>query len=97
MGSEGLHKQKRAGLGLRSELTFPLVAGGHRRGADRLAELRDRSIGSFALGDPLGPKLGGFRGREARHRYGLLKRVGIEIKTHLEPTRKRTLRLETTN
>jgi hypothetical protein len=37
-------------LGLRDRFSFPLVAGGHRRAADRLAELRDWSIGSFALG-----------------------------------------------
>ncbi len=35
--------------------------------------------------------------REARHRKGLLKRVGIEIRTHLESTRKRALRLEKTD
>ena len=34
----------------------------HRRAADRLAELREGSIGSFALGDPFGPYLGGLRG-----------------------------------
>jgi hypothetical protein len=83
-------------LGRSSEFTFPLVEGG-RRAADRLAELRDGSIGSLALGDPLGPNLSGFRGSEARHQQDLLKRVGIEIKTHLEFTRNWTLRLETTN
>ncbi len=62
VGPEGQHTQKNAGLGLRSEFTFPLLAGG-QRSADRLAELRDGSIGSLALGDPLGPNLGGFRGR----------------------------------
>ena len=62
MGSEGQYTQKEACLGRTSELTFPLVVGG-RRAADRLAELRDGSIGSFALGDPLSPNFGGFRGR----------------------------------
>jgi len=66
-GPGGLHTQKNAGLGRSSECTLPLVAGG-RQATDRLAELRDRSIGSFALGDTFGPNLGGFRGREARHR-----------------------------
>jgi hypothetical protein len=60
VGSEGLHTQKRAGLGRISEFTIPLVEGG-QRAVDRLAELRDGSIGSLALGDPLGPNLGGFR------------------------------------
>jgi len=50
VGSEGQHTQKDAGLGLSDWFTFPLVEGG-RRAADRLAELRDGSIGSFALGD----------------------------------------------
>jgi len=49
-------------LRLSSEFTFPLVVGG-RRAADRLAELRDGSIGSFALGDTFGSDFGGFRGR----------------------------------
>ena len=62
-----LHTQKDAGLGLRSEFTFPLVVG-RQRAADRLAELRDWSIGSFALGDTFGPNPAGFRAREARHR-----------------------------
>jgi hypothetical protein len=66
VGSEA-NTQKDAGLGLSSEFTFRLGEG-RRRGADRLAELRDRSIGSFALGDKFGPKPGSFRGREARHR-----------------------------
>jgi hypothetical protein len=96
VGSEGLHTQKRAGLGRISEFTIPLVEGG-QRATDRLAELRDRSIGSFAQGDTFAPNPGGFRGSEARHQQDLLKRVGIEIKTHLESTRKWTLRLETTN
>ena len=59
--------QKDAGLGLSSGFTFPLVAG-RRRAVDRLADPRDGSIGSFALGDPFGPNLGRFRGREARYR-----------------------------
>ncbi len=67
VGSEGQHTQKGACLGLSSEFTFPLVVR-RRRASDRLAELRDRSIGSFALGDKFGPKPGSFRGREARHR-----------------------------
>jgi len=49
-GLGGRNTQKDAGLGLRSEFTFPLLAGG-QRAADRLTELRDGSIGSFALGD----------------------------------------------
>lgn len=47
---------------LSSEFAFPLVVGG-RRAVDRLAELRDGSIGSYALGDTFGPNLYGFRGR----------------------------------
>jgi hypothetical protein len=46
-------------LALSSEFTFLLVEG-HRRAVDRLAELRDGSIGSFALGHRFGPNLGGF-------------------------------------
>jgi hypothetical protein len=61
-GPGGRDTQKDAYLGLSSECTLPLVAGG-RRAADRLAELRDGSIGSFALGDPLSPNFSGFRGR----------------------------------
>jgi len=91
VGSEGLHTQKRASLGRSSEFTFPLVEGG-RRTADRLTELRSWSIGSLALGDKFGPKPSGFRGREARQRSDLFKRLGIEIRTHLESTRKRALR-----
>jgi hypothetical protein len=72
VGSEGLHRQKDAGLGLSSEFTFALVAGS-RRAVDRLAELRDGSIGSFALGDTFGPNLGGFRGRQARPQQDLLE------------------------
>ena len=62
VGLGDLHRQKDAGLGLSSDFTFSLVLGG-QRAADRLTELRDGSIGSFALGDPFGPNLGGFRGR----------------------------------
>jgi len=51
---------KNAGLGLRSEFKFPLVVG-RQRAADRLAELRDGSTGTFALGDTFGPNLGSFR------------------------------------
>ncbi len=53
----GLDTQKCAGLGFSSEFAFPLVGGPHRP-VDRLAELRDRDIGSLALGDTLGPNLG---------------------------------------
>jgi hypothetical protein len=60
VGSEGQHTLKDACLGLSSEFTFPLGVG-RRRAADRLAELRDGSIGSLALGDPLGPNLSSFR------------------------------------
>jgi len=67
VGSEGLHTQKDAYLGLSSEFTFPLGEG-RWRAADRLTELRDGSIGSLALGDTFGPNLGSFRRREARHR-----------------------------
>jgi hypothetical protein len=49
-------------LGLSSEFTFPLVVG-DRQAADRLTELRDGSIGSFALGDTFAPNFGGFLGR----------------------------------
>ena len=66
-GPGGRDTQKDAYLGLSSECTLPLVAGG-RRAADRLAKLRDGSIGWFALGHPFDPNLGGFRGRKARHR-----------------------------
>jgi hypothetical protein len=52
-------KRRNAGLALSSEFTFLLVEG-HRRAVDRLAELRDGSIGSFALGHRFGPNLGGF-------------------------------------
>ena len=93
VGSEGQHTQKDACLGLSSEFTF-LLGEGRRRAADRLTKPQDGSIGSFALGDPFGPNLGSFRGREARHKQRLLKRVGIEIKTHLESTRKRAIHSE---
>jgi hypothetical protein len=66
-GLGGKNTQKRAGLELSSELTFPLLVG-RQRAADRLAELRDGSIGSLAQGDPFGPNPGSFRGGEARHR-----------------------------
>ena len=91
MGSEGLRTRKDAGVGLRGWFTFPMQVR-RRRAADRLAELRDGSIGLFAQGDPFGPNLGGFRGREARHKQDLLERVGIETRAHLESTRKRALR-----
>jgi len=65
VGPDGLHTQKDAGLGLSDEFTFPLLVRG-RRAADRLAELHDWSIGSFALGDTFGQDLGSSRGREAR-------------------------------
>jgi len=58
----GQYTQKGRCLGLSSEFTFPLGGGGRRR-ADRRTGLRDGSIGSFALGDPFGPNLGGFRER----------------------------------
>ena len=61
MGSEGQHTQKGACLGLSSEFTFPLGVGGHRRAADRLAELRDGSIESLALGHPFDPNPGVFQ------------------------------------
>ena len=61
-GRRCLHTQKGGCLRLSSEFAFPLVVGG-RRAADRLAELRDGSIGPFALGDTFGPNFGGFRGR----------------------------------
>ena len=92
-GLGGLNTQDCASLGLRSEFTFPLVEG-LRRAVDRPAELRDGSIGSFALGDTFGTNFGGFRGRYARHQQDLLERVGIETGAHLESTRKRALRLE---
>ncbi len=66
-GLEALHTQKYAGSVRSREFTLPLV-GGRRRAVDRLAELHDGSIGSLALGDPFGPSLGSFRGREARQR-----------------------------
>ena len=96
MGSEGLRTRKDAGVGLRGWFTFPMQVR-RRRAADRLAELRDGSIGSFALGDTCGPNLGRSRGREARHKQDLLKRVGIEISPHLESTHKQALRLEKTD
>jgi hypothetical protein len=50
VGSDGQHTQKDACLGRSSECTFPLGEG-RRRAADRLAKMRGRNIGSFALGD----------------------------------------------
>jgi hypothetical protein len=49
-------------LGFSSGFTFPLEEE-RRRAADRLAELRNGSIGSFAQGDTCGPNLCDFRGR----------------------------------
>ena len=92
MGSEGQHTQKDAGLGLSSEFTFPLQVRG-QRAVDRLAELRDWSIGSIALGDTFGPNPGSFRGRSAKHKQDLLENY-YRISTHLESTRKQALRLE---
>ena len=48
MGSESQHTQKDACLVLSSEFAFALIEG-RQRATDRLAELRDGSIGSFAL------------------------------------------------
>jgi len=92
-GLGGRNTKKCAGLGLSSKFTFPLPVQG-QRAADRLTELRDWSIGLFAQGDPFGPNLGSFRGRTARHKQDLLKRVEIETRTLLESTRKQALRLE---
>jgi hypothetical protein len=92
VGSEGQHTQKDAGLGLSSEFTFPLQVRG-QRAVDRLAELRDWSIGSIALGDTFGPNPGSFRGRSAKHKQDLLENY-YRISTHLESTRKQALRLE---
>ena len=61
-GLERLDTQDCACLGFSSGFTFPLVEV-RRRAADRQAELRDGSIGSFALGDTFGPNFGGFRRR----------------------------------
>jgi hypothetical protein len=94
-GRRGQHTQKDPCLGLSSEVTFPLVVRG-RRAVDRLTKPRDWSIGSSTLGHPFGPNLVSFRGREARPKQDLLKRVGIEIKTHLESTRKQDLQSEKT-
>ena len=58
-GLERLDTQNCACLGFSSGFTFPLVEE-RRRAADRLAELRDGSIGSFALGHTFGPNVGGF-------------------------------------
>ena len=59
-GLGGRDTQNDAFLVLSSEFPFPLAEGG-RRAVDRLAEPRDGSIGSFALGDPFGPNLVSFR------------------------------------
>jgi hypothetical protein len=88
VGSEGQHTQKDAGLRLSSEFTFPLQVRG-QRAADRMAELRDGSIGPPALGDPFGPNFGGFRVRLARNKPDLFEKVGIETNAHLESTCKR--------
>ena len=61
-GLERLDTQDCACLGFTSGFTFPLEEE-RRRASDRLAELRDGNIGSFALGDTFGPDFGGFRGR----------------------------------
>ena len=90
MGSEGLHTQKDACVGRSSEFTFPLVVG-RQRAADRLAELRNWSIGSIALGDTFGPNPGSFRGRSAKHKQDLLENY-YRISMHLDSTRKQALR-----
>ena len=75
------------------------VSTGSRRSSASIRsteELRDGSIGSLALGDTFGTNLGNFRGREARPKQRLLKRLGIEIRTHLESTRKQALHSEKT-
>ena len=60
-GLGGRDTQKDAGFRLSSEFTIPLGEG-RQRATDRLAELRDGSIGSFALGHPFDPNPGGFPG-----------------------------------
>ena len=89
MGSKGKQTQKVACLGFSSDFTFPLVVG-LRRAADRLTELRDRDIGSLALGDPFSPNLGVF-GEAKRDIIRISLRTGIETRAHLESTRKRAL------
>ena len=71
-GLERLDRQDCACLGFSSGFTFPLEEE-RRRAADRLAELRNGSIGSFAQGDPFGPSLVGFRGRKAKLKQDLPK------------------------
>ncbi len=66
-GLGGRDTHKSACLGLSREFTFSLVEGS-QRAAHRLTELREGSIGSFALGDPFDPNPGSFRGRKARPR-----------------------------
>lgn len=61
-GLERLDTQNCACLGFSSGFAFPMEDE-RRRAVDRLAELRNGSIGSFAQGDPFGPDFGGFRGR----------------------------------
>ena len=56
-----LETRDSACLRFRRRFTFPLEEE-RRRAADRRAKLRDGSIGSFALSDPFGPSLVGFRG-----------------------------------
>ncbi|MCE2751180.1 MAG: hypothetical protein LW720_04735 [Pirellula sp.] len=60
-GLERLDTQDCACLGVSTGFTFPLEEE-RRRAADRLAELRNGSSGSFAQGDSFGPSLVGFRG-----------------------------------
>ena len=61
-GFRCLHTPNGNCLGLSREFAVPLVVG-CRGAARRLAELRDRDIGSLALGDTFGPNFGGFRRR----------------------------------
>ena len=70
-GLERLDTQDYACLGFSSGFTFPLKEE-RRRAVDRLAELRNGNIGSFAQGDPFGPSLVGFRGCKARLKQDLL-------------------------
>jgi hypothetical protein len=74
-GLERLDTQDCACLGFSSGFTFPLEEE-RRRAADRLTELRNGSIGSFAQGDPFGPSLVGFRGWQARLKQDLLENGG---------------------
>ena len=59
---ERLDTQDCACLGFTSGFTFPLEEE-RRRAVDRLGELRNGSIGTFAQDDPFGPSLVGFLGR----------------------------------